>query len=287
LAKIAVASERGTNGRPAARRLAGGHGWTVSDVVCTSGPLSRPFEERHANPAIALVVAGTFEYRSGAGRELMTPGSALLANLGQYFECGHEHGIGDRCVSISYAPDFFERLAADAGGWSGERGFRGLRLPPVRGLSPMVARASAALAGPLAPCWEEFAIKLAARAVQLDGGLAPKPAAPANAAARVTGIVRMLEAHPEDAHDLAGLARAARLSPYHFLRTFESLTGVTPHQYLLRLRLRGAAVRLVAERSRILDIALDCGFGDVSNFNRTFRAEFGASPRAYRLSITR
>ena len=33
----------------------------------------------------------------------------------------------------------------------------------------------------------------------------------------------------------------------------------------------------------VLDIALQCGFGDVSNFNRAFRAEFGLSPRAYRL----
>jgi AraC family transcriptional regulator len=35
----------------------------------------------------------------------------------------------------------------------------------------------------------------------------------------------------------------------------------------------------------VLDIALDCGFGDVSNFNRTFRAEFGVSPREYRRAL--
>jgi AraC-like DNA-binding protein len=78
------------------------------------------------------------------------------------------------------------------------------------------------------------------------------------------------------------LAREAGLSPYHFLRTFERLTGVTPHQFVMRARLREAAIRLVAESGNVLDIALDCGFGDVSNFNRAFRTEFGASPRAYR-----
>jgi NAD(P)-dependent dehydrogenase (short-subunit alcohol dehydrogenase family) len=36
------------------------------------------------------------------------------------------------------------------------------------------------------------------------------------------------------------------------------------------------------ESYRILDIALDCGFSDLSNFNRAFRAEFGVSPRVYR-----
>ena len=41
-------------------------------------------------------------------------------------------------------------------------------------------------------------------------------------------------------------------------------------------------MRLAIENVKVIDIALDCGFGDVSNFNRTFRAEFGVSPRAYR-----
>ena len=81
---------------------------------------------------------------------------------------------------------------------------------------------------------------------------------------------------------MARLADAAALSPYHFLRTFDNLTGVTPHQYVLRARLRDAAVRLVRESGSVLDIALDCGFGDISNFNRAFRSEFGVSPRAYR-----
>jgi AraC family transcriptional regulator len=78
------------------------------------------------------------------------------------------------------------------------------------------------------------------------------------------------------------MAEEARLSPYHFLRTFEVVAGLTPHQYVMRMRLRRAAVRLVQAQASVLDIAFDCGFGDVSNFNRSFRAEFGMSPRAFR-----
>jgi AraC family transcriptional regulator len=92
----------------------------------------------------------------------------------------------------------------------------------------------------------------------------------------------MIDRHPDAALTLGNLARAAGLSPYHFLRTFERLTGVTPHQYVLRARLREAGVRLAGEADKVLDIALDCGFGDVSNFNRAFRREFGVSPRIYR-----
>src|SRR5262249_22176034 len=103
-----------------------------------------------------------------------------------------------------------------------------------------------------------------------------------SAMARVTRAVRLIERHPERTHRLSTLAREAGLSPYHFLRLFEAVTGLTPHQYVLRARLREAAMRLNAEPEKVLDIALDCGFGDLSNFNRAFRAEFGASPRSYR-----
>jgi len=254
----------------------------VSDVICTSGPCDQPFEEQHSRVSIAIVVAGTFQYRSSAGCELMTPGSLLLGNTGQYFECGHEHGTGDRCVSFSYAAEFFERLAVDAG-WGGDGAhFKMLRLPPIRPLSALIARASSGLAGSDAP-WEELSIELAAQAVQLERGL-PRDSirAEPSAIARVTRVVRRIESHPDGCHDLRNLAQEAGLSPYHFLRRFEILTGTTPHQYLLRARLRRAAVRVSTEPTKILDIALDCGFGDVSNFNRNFRSEFGVSPRVYR-----
>jgi len=72
------------------------------------------------------------------------------------------------------------------------------------------------------------------------------------------------------------------MSAFHFLRTSRQVTGLTPHQYVLRMRLREAATRLATGRERILDIALASGFEDLSNFNHAFRAEFGVSPRIYR-----
>src|SRR5271166_2011594 len=104
----------------------------------------------------------------------------------------------------------------------------------------------------------------------------------ASSLARVTRVVRAIETHPEEPNELAELAANARLSPYHFLRCFEDLTGTPPHQFVLRTRLRRAAGRLKQESTRIIEIALGCGFGDVSNFNRVFHSEFGKSPRLYR-----
>jgi AraC family transcriptional regulator len=51
---------------------------------------------------------------------------------------------------------------------------------------------------------------------------------------------------------------------------------------LLRARLRDAAQRLRTGRDPVTEIALDVGFDDLSNFIRSFRAEFGVSPGRYR-----
>ena len=246
--------------------------------MCTAGPRDRTFEEQHARVNIAIVAGGTFQYRSRAGRELMTPGSVLLGNPGECFECGHEHGAGDRCISFGYSPEYFERIAADAGARRVEFGTG--RLPAIAPLSGVVARACAGLNREGAS-WEELSLQMAARAVQVAQDVAPSVEAPAGAVARVTRIVRRIEREPDAELTIERLAEEARLSPYHFLRVFEAIAGVTPHQYIRRMRLRDAAARLAASRMKISDVALDCGFGDVSNFNRAFRGEFGMSPRQW------
>jgi AraC-like DNA-binding protein len=293
LGKIAFDLERALERRAAlgapaearARRLATGDGWWVDDVVCTSGPTDRSFEEVHEAFSVSAVVAGTFQYRSSFGRDVLTPGSLLLGSPGQLFECGHDHARGDRCVAFHFSPALFERIAADAGVPRGGRSFRASRVPPASELSRFVARASVALTngGATDSVWEETALGIAATAIQLSSQTTPArgDAAP-NALARVTESVRMIDREPGAAWTLSGLAATARLSPYHYLRTFTRLTGVTPHQFVLRTRLRAAAIQLAADDAKIIEIALASGFNDVSNFNRAFREEIGFAPRDYR-----
>jgi AraC family transcriptional regulator len=238
LAKIAVElddaltrrREQGTHGCATPRMIAAGDGWSVADVLCTSGPQDRPFEEQHAKYVIAVVMAGSFQYRSIPGCGLMTPGSLLLGNPEQCYECGHEHGEGDRCVSFWYAPEYFERLAAAAGVRRGDVNVTAPRLPPLRLLSPLVVHVALGITCSRDVSWEEIGITLAARTVRLVAGIsAASNSLPPNAEARVTRTVRMIDQHPDTALAVGDVAQEAGLSPYHFLRTFERLTGVTPH----------------------------------------------------------
>jgi transcriptional regulator GlxA family with amidase domain len=81
---------------------------------------------------------------------------------------------------------------------------------------------------------------------------------------------------------LDDLARAADLSPFHLLRVFRQAIGITPHQYLMRVRLQRAIALLRDTRLPITEIAYASGWADLSNFNRAFLRELRCSPRELR-----
>jgi AraC-like DNA-binding protein len=108
------------------------------------------------------------------------------------------------------------------------------------------------------------------------------PAAQPRDRRRAVDAALWIDARAHEAIDLESAAGEAGLSPFHFLRLFTRVLGVTPHQYLVRARLRRAA-RLLAEDERsITDVAYDVGFGDLSNFVRTFHRAARVSPRDFR-----
>jgi AraC family transcriptional regulator len=265
----------------ASHTLASGPGWRVSDVVCTAGPHDRAFEEQHNAVCIAAVTQGTFQYRTSLGAAVLAPGSVLLGSAGHCYECSHEHATGDRCLAFHFAPDHFEAIVRAVPG-ARRTAFAVPHLPALPPLMPLLAAAEAARdAGDDA--FGELALRVA-------GAIAATLASPRRAARtpsprdaqRVTDTLRRIEHSSHEQHTLADLAREAAMSPYHFLRTFRQVVGMTPHQFVLHTRLHRAAVRLRRSGSPISAIAFDAGFNDLSTFNRRFRRVMGASPGEYR-----
>jgi AraC family transcriptional regulator len=262
--------------------LASGPGWQVNDFVCTAGPHDKPFEEQHAAASIAIVTAGTFRYRTGAGDALLAPGALLLGNRGACFECGHEHSTGDRCLSFHVTERFLEAVASARPGVR-RTTFSAPRLPPLPQLAPLLAQAETAREERDAGALEEIALRLtgAVLATLADAGPSRHSPSPRDIE-RVTEALRRIDAAADQRISVAQLARDACMSAYHFLRTFRHVVGMTPHQYVLRTRLHRAALALRRSDQPVSAVALDAGFEDLSTFNRRFRRVMGVTPSVFR-----
>lgn len=90
--------------------------------------------------------------------------------------------------------------------------------------------------------------------------------------------------HERYAHPwtLEELAASAYLSPSHFSSLFVSIVGMSPIEYLIRLRLDKACHMLKNSDEKIVNIAMECGFRTLSNFNRLFKRNIGTEPRRFR-----
>jgi AraC family transcriptional regulator len=267
---------------PTSHLLASGPGWRVDDVVCAAGPHDRPFEEVHDGMCIAAVTHGTFEYRTGQGSAVLAPGALLLGNDRHCFQCGHEHAAGDRCLSFHFTREFLEAVVAGVPE-ARQAVFSAAHVPPVPALIPVLAAAEAAREDGDAAEFAELALRIAGAAVAtLAEAKESRRVRSGHDERRISRALRRIETEAHHQLSLLDLAREAAMSPYHFLRTFRAIVGLTPHQFVLRTRLHRAALRLRASHDPISAIAFDAGFNDLSTFNRRFRRVMGLSPSAYR-----
>ena len=80
---------------------------------------------------------------------------------------------------------------------------------------------------------------------------------------------------------LSHLAQASLFSPWYSYRLFREQLGLTPADYIRKLRLSRAAEALRQRKGKVIDIAFDLGFSNVDTFTRAFFREFGLNPSDY------
>jgi len=267
---------------PPRRELASGAGWRALEIVCSAGPDDPRVEEWYEAVNIALVLDGTFHYRSEQGSATLAPGGIVLGNYGACFECGHEHGVGDRCVAFHFAPEVFEETLSSTPGVR-KMTFSPASLPPLKATARLLADVETARDANDEAALEELAFDAASLVAATAAGV-PATAEDARRAdqRRISDAIRRIEDDPAQHFTLTDLACEAGMSRYHFLRVFREVAGVTPHQFVLRRRMHRAAVRLRRSDESVSTIAFAEGFEDLSTFNRRFRQVMGASPTAWR-----
>jgi len=250
----------------------------VRDYRCEAGPADRAVVERFNEHSISYVREGSFGCSARGHAHELVAGAFLIGHPGDEYLCTHDHHAGgDTCLSFHYDASLVDAIGDTRKTW------RAGAMPPSAELIVLGELAQAVALGASDLGLDEVGVLLARRFLAVRAG-GPRRSLTLSSRDRRRAVATALwlDAHAHEAIDLDATAREAALSPYHFLRVFDAALGVTPHQYLVRVRLRRAARLLLDAERPITEVALDVGFGDVSNFVRTFGRAAGVSPGVFR-----
>jgi AraC-like DNA-binding protein len=255
---------------------------SVVDYRCDAGPADRPYPEQHQAFSLSYVRAGSFGCRTRGRTHELIAGSVMVGYPGDEFVCTHDHhSCGDECLSFQFSAELIDGLRSAR--TAPEKFWRIGALPPQPRLMVIGELAQSAARGRCDLGLDEIGLVFAMRYAELLTGRQPRFAKPGPAdRRRAVESALWLDACANENVSLQSTARHVQLSPFHFLRLFSSVLGVTPHQYLVRSRLRRAARLLIETQQSVTNIALEAGFADLSNFVRTFHRAAGASPGHFR-----
>lgn len=209
------------------------------------------------------------------------PDQVLLIPAGRRVS-GHVEGAGDyRSISLRLDPEFVGR----AGGVPAPR----LAFRPSLDLGdPMIVHSLRVLAreverpGPAGGLAIESLVLDVASRIARHHAVRPEALLNGDAVRRIARVKDYIEANLAEHLSLVALAGEAGLSPVHLVRLFKRVTGLSPHQYVVRRRVERAADRLAGEGACIMETALSLGFCSQAHLTAVFRRVYGTTPAAFR-----
>lgn len=236
-------------------------------------------EEVCKDYAIHFVEKGSFQLTVEKSSWLLSAGAIFISRPGAVYRYDHPEALpSDVCLSVIYSPRFVDEISRDEHLFpsnipavlapTNRLEFLKLRLMNLTSLEDALAVESCAC--------EIFA---AIRVRELNRGRLYSARQLRWYAERVEAVREILETRYADSHSLLSLARAVGMSPFQFARVFRDLTGVPPHQYLLRVRLE-RAFTLLSDGNPVTETCYRIGFSNLSHFTRSFRRKFGCAPSA-------
>ena len=234
-----------------------------------SGPTEFP-AGTHAFVEVAWVLEGRATYRVGDRELVVERGQGIVIPA----RVDHATRIepGTRAGSAWLACELVSSVAATLG----RRAFAGATLiADARDLANLgallTAEAAEAQAGQLLAV-ESLAEALVVAVVRRAPG-----ASSASRDPRLTNALALIDTHYAEALTVDDLSRAAGLSRFHFSRMFRDALGVSPYQYLQRVRLERAH-ELLASGHAVTEAALSVGYRDLGHFAKAFHEHFGCPP---------
>jgi len=97
----------------------------------------------------------------------------------------------------------------------------------------------------------------------------------------IENVIEYMHQHFDNKITVEDLAKKTNMSKSHFIRVFKKVTGLSPMDYLINIRIEKAKKLLTAGNKNISEISLLCGFNSISHFSSTFSKHVGISPSKY------
>jgi AraC-like DNA-binding protein len=240
----------------------------------------------HDDMLIGYTEQGVQRFQCHRSLHTSVPGRAILIEPGALHD-GHAPEAGGFTYAMLYLPQTWVERAArrlDLPGLAGVESAFGHTLVDDRALVDAIRQAFVALhgnEGRLArdQTLDRLLLQLCAqlRAAPLAGDPAASPA--------IARVRDLLHERMDGNLGLDELAEAAGIDRFRLTRLFQRAFGISPHAYLVRLRLR-AARRLLATGRTPAQVAAEVGFADQSHLGRWFRRAYRMTPAAYRQMCT-
>lgn len=253
-------------------------GYSLADLRCKPCPDEQNSSGVYTEFGVAVVLSGTFEYRSEGQWCQAIPGALLFANRGEVFSWRHQDPDGDRRVVLFLSDDLIGRLAEDLS--LDPARFQAAAAPPSK-LTPIILGLFSRIARQ-APDSYEAALSVAEAALQCSTNRLCQKRVQAGDTRRILDVVRYIDVNFAAPCSLDELASIAGMNRFRFARTFRAVAGETANRYVVNRRLCAAAARLVSTEQSVTEIAHAVGFNDISYFNARFRAAFACAPSVWR-----
>lgn len=234
----------------------------------------QPFEAVSDVFRASFVEEGTFDLTVGAAAWRVTPGDVMLSHPGMRFRSAFQgKGFNDTCLSLVYT-------AANDDGFDPGRSWAasGRAVLPASNRLRYLGWGLRRAVEEGAPMFAEYCATQLFQAPP-DGDPAPLFSDRRFAwyAERVHHVRDRLDRAYDEPCTVSDLARSVGMSLFHFSRVFTELTGLPPHRYLLRTRLK-AAHAMLRQGASVTETCYATGFNNLSHFSRSFARRYGAAP---------